>query len=549
MNQSTRPETMARLLKSVSGSGAENVGGVLRAVRSHLGMDVGFVSEFVGGQRVFRHVDSSLANPPIQEGGSDPLETGYCQRVVDGRLPELMPDTAAVPAAMALPVTAALPVGAHLSVPIRLRDGSVYGTFCCFSFAPDRTLNERDLATLRAFAELAANWIDERRDTARRQIAEVKSATSQLEQHELEALGHLTGGIAHDFNNLLAIIMAHAELLHERASDPGLRETAELLMDTAERGASLTNRLLAFGRRQALRPEALELDQVIQSLSTSLGRTLAAGTILEVLSDACPAAYADKHLLEVAITNLVLNASEAMPNGGRIEIASSLAESSSVGGDVLPGRYARITVADNGPGMAPDVLSRALDPLFTTKGIRGGAGMGLPMVKGFARQSGGDVTIQSSPGAGTSVNVFLPLAPSPAAREPSPPSLATETLAPGRKTVLVVEDEQDLRRLVAQQLSHLGYTVLQADAGPRALEMLASDLSIDLLFTDLVLPGGLNGLALAERARLLDPELRILLTTGYADASEEKLAGIEERMIRKPYKKDMLAIAVQEALR
>ena len=234
---------------------------------------------------------------------------------------------------------------------------------------------------------------------------------SQLKQaQKMESLGHLTGGVAHDFNNLLAVILGNSEILYEEISDPELKSTAELVMTTAEKGADLTQRLLAFGRRQALHPDVLDLGGVIGSLSGMLNRTLGNQVRLETQSTADQFAYVDRGLFELAVLNLALNARDAMPNGGLLTINTEAVrcdEGSVVG--LMADDYVRVTVTDTGDGMPQEILDRAFDPFFTTKGVGKGSGMGLSMVYGFAKQSGGHVNIESKPGEGTSVRLYLPV--------------------------------------------------------------------------------------------------------------------------------------------
>ena len=244
---------------------------------------------------------------------------------------------------------------------------------------------------------------------------------SQLRQaQKMELLGHLTGGVAHDFNNLLAVILGNSEILYEEIEDPELKATAELVMTTAEKGADLTQRLLAFGRRQALHPEPLDLDTVIGSLLDMLNRTLGNQIRLETRSTADQLAFVDRGLFESAILNLSLNARDAMPNGGTLTIESQVAHwDQGFAGSLAPGDYVHVSVTDTGQGMAQDVLERAFDPFFTTKGVGKGSGMGLSMVYGFAKQSGGHVTIDSRIGHGTTVHLYLPIAREAEARHRS----------------------------------------------------------------------------------------------------------------------------------
>jgi PAS domain S-box-containing protein len=383
-------------------------------------------------------------------------------------------------------------------------------------------------------------------ETARMQLE------SQLWQaQKMESLGHLTGGIAHDFNNLLAVILGNSEILCDEIDDPAMKEIAELVMTTAERGADLTQRLLAFGRRQALHPETLDLGDVIGSLSEMLRRTIGDHVTLETLAKAEQSASVDRNLFDSAVLNLVLNARDAMPNGGVLTISTDVVHAASgLAGSLQPGEYVCVSVTDTGVGMTKDVLDRAFDPFFTTKTAGKGSGMGLSMVYGFAKQSGGHVTVDSEVGHGTSVRMYLPVAPTneqvaqDGARTPRNNLPATG----GTEKILVVEDEPQLRRFVFNQLRGLGYDVLEAEAGAPALDLLRCNPEIDLLFTDVLMPGGMSGFDLVQRAREVLPHLKVLLTTGYAAETDSMIANIKEPILKKPYKKQQLAWALRSIL-
>jgi PAS domain S-box-containing protein len=374
---------------------------------------------------------------------------------------------------------------------------------------------------------------------------------SRLKQaQKMEALGHLTGGVAHDFNNLLAVILGNSEILCEEIDDTDLKEIADLILTTAEKGAELTQRLLAFGRRQPLHPETLDLGAVVDSLQCMLKRTIGDPITLRTHSDADRPASVDRSLFESTILNLVLNARDAMPNGGVLMISTDTVRTDhDFAGSLAPGEYVRVRVQDTGTGMTKDVLDRAFDPFFTTKNLGKGSGMGLSMVYGFAKQSGGHVSIDSQPGHGTCVDLFLPLArEQDAAKRKGEARLDDTDASGGTERILLVEDEPQLRRFVSRQLSGMGYDVLEAEAGASALDILRSDPSVDLLFTDLLMPGGMNGFDLVQNARRLLPQLKVLLTTGYADETDEMIANIKDPILKKPYKKQQLAQALRGAL-
>ncbi|MBX9795783.1 PAS domain-containing protein [Sphingomonas sp.] len=385
-------------------------------------------------------------------------------------------------------------------------------------------------------------------------ITERRELDEQLRQaQKLEAVGQLTGGLAHDFNNLLTVILGNAEAMTAIASDdPDLGILAKMTMSAAERGAELTNRLLSFGRRQKLLPRSINCCDLIQGMGHLLRRTLSERVQIELqlAGDTWPA-LADPGQLEVALLNLALNARDAMPTGGRLVIETanishdSGLEQAADGTD--PGDYVAISVADSGSGMSREIAQRAFDPFFTTKEVGKGTGLGLSMVYGFAKQSGGTVTIDSALGRGTTVTIYLPRAK----RQPPAPRKTSSTVMPsGVESVLVVEDDPLVRSHVCTLLRGLGYSVTTAADGREAMTMIETDHPIDLLFTDIVMPGGVDGTALAAMALKLRPELKLLFTSGYAD--QRKLPGDgadgAPRILRKPYRRAELAEQVRAAL-
>jgi two-component system CheB/CheR fusion protein len=277
-------------------------------------------------------------------------------------------------------------------------------------------------------------------------------------------------------------------------------------------------------------------------------RTLGTHITLEARATTEKLAYVDRNLFESAVLNLVLNARDAMPNGGVVTIETVALESADdIPGDLRNGDYVHVCVRDTGVGMAKDVLDRAFDPFFTTKGLGKGTGMGLSMVYGFAKQSGGHVSIDSKPGQGTAVHLYLPIARDEVIAKPieAPKERPPEG---GHEKILVVEDEPHVRQFVTMQLNGLGYSVLEAEAGAAALEILRGEPAIDLLFTDLLMPGGMSGFDLVERARALCPDLKVLLTTGYAAEADSMLADVKDPILKKPYKKQQLAEALRTVL-
>ena len=383
-------------------------------------------------------------------------------------------------------------------------------------------------------------------------ITEIKQAEEQLRHaQKMEAVGQLTGGVAHDFNNLLAVILGHAELLEDRlgADDPSVRAVSR----TATRGAELTQRLLAFSRRQSLEPEVMDLDALIAGMTELLRRTLGETIEIELTSETEPwQTLADPGQVENALLNLAINARDAMPEGGRLTIATdnvTLDDSGAAShADAGPGDYVRLTVTDTGTGMASEVLERAFEPFFTTKDVGEGSGLGLPMVYGFAKQSGGFVSIGSEEDRGTTVELYLPRAKTPDRyagdrREEAEPK--------GRgESILVIEDHPDLRQLATSMLDSLGYRVLEAESAKAALEILDGADGIDLMLADVVLSGGMSGPCLADEVRHQHPDIKVLFMSGYAgkDIAERCSPCEADGVLEKPFRKRHLAHKVRAVL-
>ena len=371
------------------------------------------------------------------------------------------------------------------------------------------------------------------------------------QSQRLEAIGQLTGGIAHDFNNLLMVILGTAEIMMERAGqDRELHSLAETVRVAAERGGELTNRLLAFGRRQSLQPRPIDVSVLMGGMIAMLQRTLGERIHIELAPGGTPAmAMVDPAQLETAILNLCINARDAMPDGGRLIISVGPRSVAAGGRDELAaGDYIKLAISDTGNGMSEAVRLRAFEPFFTTKEVGKGTGLGLSMVYGFAKQSGGSVTIESKIGVGTRVTLLLPVArevTAVAAPEPEPAKAPTP-----RERILLCEDDAMVRLRVEEMLSGLGYRVTAVGDAEAALDALKNGEKFDLLFTDIVMPGTMNGTQLAREARRQHPHLHLLFTSGHA---EQALAGIEdfERgavLLKKPYRRSELAARVREAL-
>ena len=383
-----------------------------------------------------------------------------------------------------------------------------------------------------------------------REVGRRLEAEQSLHQaQKMEAIGQLTGGVAHDFNNILTTVIGNLDRIAARsAADDPRRRLAENALRGAEQGARLTQQLLSFARRQRLEPEVLDIDRVLGAVM-ALARRVVSETVelsLELGADLWRCCV-DPAQLQSAVLNLVINARDAMPSGGRVVIA---ARNAAVGNDVPDlgaGDYVRLSVADTGSGIAPEVLARVFEPFFTTKQVGKGSGLGLSMVYGFAKQSGGTACIESAPGRGTTVQLYLPRTTGlPAAAEPVP--LRPVPLAERPATVLIVEDEEDVRQLAAESLEEFGYRVLLANDASAAVSVLERD-TVDLLLSDIVMPGGMSGLELADQARRLRCELPVLLTTGYAEAIDRATAcgsGIE--LLRKPFRPRELGAKIHQML-
>ena len=394
-------------------------------------------------------------------------------------------------------------------------------------------------------------------ENLRTQIEQREFAETTLRQvQKMEAMGQLTGGIAHDFNNLLQVIIGNIEVLQRRnlVPDDAARRMILSMARSAERAATLTQRLLAFARRQPLDPKPIDVNKLVTGMSELLHRTLGESMRIEsVLAGGIWRVASDANQLEKAILNLAVNARAAMPSGGKLTIETAnafLDETYANAHDVKPGQYVVVCVSDTGTGMGKDVLQKAFEPFFTTKDVGKGSGLGLSQVYGFIKQSDGHAKIYSEPGEGTTVKLYLPRLTT-AADGPEtvmePKSFPAGSID---RQILVVEDDEDVRSHAVAMLRELGYSVLEAADGPRALRMLESQPGVHLLFTDVGLPGGLNGRQLADRARENHPDLLVLFTTGYARNAivhQGRLdPGVE--LITKPFTSAALATKVHRML-
>ena len=404
----------------------------------------------------------------------------------------------------------------------------------------------------------SSSGIDIRRIGTLMDITERRELDMRLHHSQkLEALGRLTGGIAHDFNNLLTVIIGNSEILTEQIeSETDLNSLAELTLAAAEKGAELTSRLLAFGRRQLLQPQLVDVGLLVQSLKSLLIRTLPESIELKIISLCQPClALLDAGQLETALLNLVINARDAMPDGGLITILTDNvwldSESEDVEG-VPAGNFVMVSVQDSGFGMDQETLECAFEPFFTTKEAGAGSGLGLSMVYGFVRQSQGRVKISTTLGENTQIVMYFPLVndeaeahKNAAKKEDSP-----EDKIGGDEKILVVEDDDMVRTHVTSHLASLGYTIMSTSSGEEALNALQRDGDIALLFTDVIMPGGINGGLLARKARLLRPEIKILFTSGHFSdpAITNGISGEQVLFVKKPYRLADLARVVRAAI-
>jgi nitrogen-specific signal transduction histidine kinase/ActR/RegA family two-component response regulator len=383
-------------------------------------------------------------------------------------------------------------------------------------------------------------------------ISELKRVQSALAHaQKMEALGQLTGGIAHDFNNLLTAILLNSDVLASRVENESLRVLAEAMRGAADRGADLTRRLLAFGRQQSLEPKPTDVNDLLWRMEPLMHRTLGEHIDIKfVRADALWLAQVDPSQLENAVLNLAVNARDAMPERGclTIETANVNLDETSTRLDAKPGEYVMVAVGDTGTGMTQDVLEHVFEPFFTTKEVGRGTGLGLSMVYGFVKQSEGHVQVYSEIGIGTVVKLYLPRSRVVAKIEPAAP---TTELPIGQEVILLVEDDNMVRAHTEHQLLALGYQVVAAEHAAQALQILREGLRPDLLFTDMVMPGGMNGRELGEHARKLIPGLKVLYTTGYAGAASVSLATDalpSAYLLGKPYRRRDLATKVRAVL-
>ena len=386
-------------------------------------------------------------------------------------------------------------------------------------------------------------------------ISAMKQAEERLRQaHKMEAVGQLTGGVAHDFNNLLTTVLGNLELITEGVEDrPDLSAMASTAMRAVERGGELTHQLLAFSRQQELRRVPVNFADIVREMKDMLSRTL--DDDIDVVTEETRSLWpceTDPAQVQNAILNLAINAADAMPDGGTLWIETNNltldASFGKVDENFIPGDYIRLAVTDTGSGMSADVLEHAFEPFYTTKEVGKGSGLGLSMIYGFIRQSGGYIRVNSKPQKGTTVALYLPRSDTIPAAPSNIVRFAQRSC--GQETVLLVDDQADVRRIACRILENLGYRVIEASDGPSALHALELADHVDLLFTDVVMPGGLNGVELANEALSRVPGLKILFATGYSGekSAVAETAGIDAMVLAKPYRRADVAQAVEETL-
>lgn len=475
-----------------------------------------------------------------------------------------------------------LPVRSYLAVPVRSRSGAVLGGLFFGHAEPGRfgDLAEERLIGLASQAAVAMDNVslfkaaEQELAQRRRAEAELQALNATLEERvaaeigqrlkaeealrqaqKMEAVGQLTGGVAHDFNNLLTVIIGGLDTI--KRSRPGdearIARAADMALQGAQRAAGLTERLLAFSRRQPLAPQTLDANLLVRDMTELLHRTLGEQIELEgVLTPRLWPIEADPNQLESAILNLAVNARDAMPEGGKltIETANALLDEAyaEVDAEVVPGQYVSIAVSDTGAGMSKETLARVFEPFFTTKDVGKGTGLGLSMVYGFAKQSGGHVTVYSEEGQGTTVKLYFPRHRGEQVASAAP-ALASAPGSSEGETVLVVEDNDDVRAYSVMILSELGYQVIEAAEADAAIAVLESDARLDLLFTDVVLPGK-SGRTIADAAAKARPGLKVLFTTGYSRNAIVHHGRLDPgvQLITKPFTFEQLAVRVRDVL-
>jgi signal transduction histidine kinase len=405
-------------------------------------------------------------------------------------------------------------------------------------------------------ASRIAGQLDEALAIAEQRNVELARSREELAQAQrLEAIGQLTGGVAHDFNNLLTVVIGNLEMILDARGDRAkIDRLAQNAIKAAQRGEHLVRQLLTYARRQISRPQTVDVNQLIANIENLIRRVIGEQIeVVTILSPGLAPVQIDTAQFETAILNLVINSRDAMAGGGRIIIETrevTLDRQDVIDPEAAPGPYVRIAVSDTGAGMTAAVLARAFDPFFTTKEVGKGSGLGLSQVYGFVKTAGGHVQIKSELGAGTTVELYLPKSSALAAPAETVAERQPAAPASGRATILMVEDDEEVLAVTAESLRELGYQVVTAVTAAQALDILRSDQPVDLLFSDVVIPGGADGAQLAVEARRVRPRLKVLLTSGYAAAALSLEHGLPDTLefVGKPYEREELAHKVRLAI-
>lgn len=440
---------------------------------------------------------------------------------------------------------AALDRGYRASASLPLKDGNrVFGALGLYAAEPG-AFGPEEVKLLTYLADDVSYGIVALR--TRRDRDQLERALFQVQK--LESLGQLTGGVAHDFNNLLQVILSNLDLaLRMREAPPNIVSRLQNAISAAEQGAKLVRELLAFARRQPLRPEPVGVERLLTGMISLISRTIGETIMIQhKTAGDLWVALVDPNQLQNAILNLAINARDAMSAGGRLTVAATNVTLDAPRQDLRAGQYVAISIEDTGPGMPPEILDKVFEPFFTTKPEGVGTGLGLSMVYGFAKQSGGDVEIRSQVGRGTIVTLYLPRSDRPAAAQHD---LAATGARGDGETILVTEDDDGVRVSVVRQLEDAGYRVLQAADGETALRMLEREATVDLLLTDVVMPGALNGVQTAEMARQMRPGLKVMFTSGYVEHALLEQGKLDPAivMLAKPYRQGQLVGAIRDVL-
>jgi signal transduction histidine kinase/CheY-like chemotaxis protein len=510
-------------------------------VAEGLGLEMATVLERDEGAKTF-HVHAVIGMP-LQAGGYlVPMGDGLAAAALAAAEPFVFEDAASDRRFRLHPALEKAEVRSGIVVKIAGHRAPL-GLLSAFSRAP-RGFDQDQVGFVKAMAFVLST-------AAERRQAEMILSQAQ----RLDSLGQLTGGIAHDFNNLLTVIAGHAEVLADEV--PGGSEHAEMIRSirsAAKRAAELTHQLLAFARGQTLQTSDIEINELVREMQPLLRRTIEENVELRtILDQSLPRCRTDRAQLSAAIMNLAINARDAMPSGGAITIESGMASLDQAfaaqNPEVEPGDYVVLSVTDTGTGMAPEVASRVFEPFFTTKPVGKGTGLGLSMVYGFMKQSGGHVKIYSEVGVGTSVKLYIPIATGHSVQDAAG-SAGNMPRGHGER-ILVVEDEIQVRNFAAGQLKRLGYTVIEACDGREALELLRGGAAVDLVFSDMIMPGGISGPQLARELGGMRPGLRVIFTSGYpAGAIQHGAEGELGRfsLLTKPYTVAQLARQIRQSL-